>query len=172
MKPKTLLFLTSGFGDNLLTLPLALELEEKTDLTFVVPSGPQEKFFTNCLPNARPHPYNRGFFSLLRVLITGWGRDIWLYPIGACTRKLRLIHLLAFFRPAYGFTSLNSEKSWQAEIGLNACYMPDLAKRAWKNNLRLLGSLSLVTERGWDDYVKILSARLRSRRVLRLSRGR
>jgi ADP-heptose:LPS heptosyltransferase len=156
---KTLFFLTSGFGDNLLALPLALELAEKTSLTVVAPAGPQADFFARCLPGVPVIRHNKSSGSFAKILWAGLSSD-WVYPIGACTRGLRLLHLAAIHRRAIGFTSLNSSKAWQAEIGLQTALMPDLAKRAWKNNLRLLRPLGLDARRGWDDYVKILRPRL------------
>ena len=158
----SLLFLTSGFGDNLLGLPLAIELEEKTRLTIVTPAGPQTEFFARCLPQARAISYDKSWRSLIQILKTGWSCQVWIYPVGACTRKLRLLHLLAPFRPAFGFTSMNSHKAWQAEIGLKICIPPDFARRAWKNNLRLLPFLDLdLPRRLWLDYEEILRPRLK-----------
>ena len=161
---KTLLFLTSGFGDNLLTLPLALELAEKTELTAVVPKGPQAEFFARCLPHVPFIRHDRSPLSFLRILKAGLTRT-WVFPIGACTRGLRLLPLFAPHQRAIGFTSLNSSKAWQAEIGLRTALMPDLARRAWKNNLRLLPLLGLDSRRGWDSYVEILRPRLSAGRV-------
>ncbi|MBV9079788.1 MAG: hypothetical protein JO102_01575 [Elusimicrobia bacterium] len=156
---KTLTFLTSGLGDNLLTLPLALELEQSTDAAFVVPAGPQVEFFSTCLPRARIIAHDRSVSSFVRIWSAGAGRR-WIYPIGSCTRAVRLLPLLRPGRHAIGFTSLNSAGAWQAEIGLETALMPDLAKRAWRNNLRLLPLLGLGSTRTWDDYVTILAGRL------------
>jgi hypothetical protein len=159
-KSATLLFLTSGFGDNLLALPLALELEEKTHLTCITLQGPQSEFFAQCLPNARHLVYDRSRSGLLPLLKAGIQDVTWVYPIGACARGLRLLHLAAIFRTAIGFTSLVARKAWQAEIGLDVCLLPNLAQPAWRNNLRLLQLLNLGTSRTWEDYTAILNSRL------------
>lgn len=156
---KTLAFLTSGLGDNLLALPLALELEEKTEATFVVPAGPQAEFFARCLPKARLVSHDRSARSFARIWAAGAGAR-WIYPIGSCTRAVRLLPLLRPGRHAVGFTSLNSAGAWQAEVGLETAFMPDLARRAWKNNLKLLAPLGLSSNRTWDDYVAMLEPRL------------
>ena len=46
----------------------------------------------------------------------------------------------AFWRRAVGFTSLISKGAWLVEFGIDECLLPDLANRAWKNNLRLLST--------------------------------
>jgi hypothetical protein len=160
-RERTLLFLTSGFGDNLLALPLALELEEKTRLTCVAVKGPQADFFRRCLAGARIIDYDRALPNVVSILKAGFPAGVvWVYPIGACARGLRLLHLPAFYRLAIGFTSLVARNAWQAELGIDVCLLPDLAKRAWRNNLRLLPLLNLQTSRDWEDYTLQLKSRL------------
>jgi len=158
---KTLLFITSGLGDNLITLPLALELEEKTQLTAVAPAGAQWEFFSACLPRSRVIAYDGSIASMITILKKGWASQAWVYPVGVSTRRVRWLHWLALFRRAIGFTSFVSRKAWLVELGFDDCLVPDLAKRGWKNNLRLLPLLGLTASKTWEDYIRILRPRLK-----------
>ncbi|MBN1824287.1 MAG: hypothetical protein JW803_08215 [Endomicrobiales bacterium] len=163
MNKKATIFLTSGLGDNLLALPLLLELEAFADLYVVVNDPAYKRLFEKCLENAKISVYNGSLGSLAAILKDNFKNDYWLYPVGSCSRKTRLLNLISFADKKYGFTSLNSENTWQAEIGLDICLTPNLAKRAWQNNLRLL---TLIDEklpdpgRTWDYYSGILRERM------------
>jgi ADP-heptose:LPS heptosyltransferase len=158
-----ILFITGGLGDNLLSIPLILELEKRVNLTIVVPTGPQEKFFCTCFPELRIIPFSNDWLSVVKIWLNGIFKYYWLYSIGSCNRKLRLLNLLSFAREKYGFTALSPEKSWQSEIGLSLCLVADLGRKAWKNNLRLL---TLIDEKfnikkcSWDFYAQELKERI------------
>ena len=154
---KVVLFLTGGFGDNLLAVPLAYELNNKTALTIVTLNNAEALFLAKLFPNSRVIAAG-SFAALAEVWFKGLFAKYWVYSVASCTRRFRLLNLLAPFTESIGFTSLNPEKSWQAEIGLKYCLTPDLGKRAWKNNLRLVdlifpGALSRSNDSAkWDFY--------------------
>ena len=158
-----ILFITSGLGDNLLSIPLILELEKRVDLAIVTPAGSQENFFHACFPELKIIPFSNNWLSIIKIWLSGVLKHYWLYSVSTCNRKLRVLNLLSFAKEKYGFTSLSPEKSWQSEIGLSLCLVADLGRKAWKNNLRLL---TLIDENfnikncSWDFYVQELKERI------------
>jgi len=164
-KPRVLFFTMAGLGDNLFSIPAMMELEDRYQLTVVVPSGAQVPLFERLLPHTRIIGMDRSLLTAFTIVRAGWRYDYWLYAVGTPFRRARLLNLLSFARHKYAFTSLASEKTWQAEIGFDICLAPDLGKRAWKNTLRLLTLMDPSFQKDlkpFDYYVNRVRHRLTS----------
>jgi ADP-heptose:LPS heptosyltransferase len=128
--------MTGGLGDVLLSIPLALILEEQSDLTVVVNAGPQHDLIQTCVPRARLLAW-RGKADLFAVARQCARNDLWIYTISCSQRKFRTLSVLFPHKRKLGFTALTRTHAWQADIGLNVTLIPNFAEPAWKNNLRL-----------------------------------
>ncbi len=156
------LFLTGGIGDNLLCLPLALELGNKLRLKIVVITTYEYEFYkeifgASCVFLCKT---KKELFTLVPKSI---GFNYWLFPVSSSTRRFRLLHVFAPWIQTMGFTSYTTEKTWQGDFGFKYCLMPDLGKKSWKNQLRLFYLIfpkEFFLNKTWENYMQVVLKRL------------